>query len=301
MKTLNKILAGIALGASLLLPNSTKAQETSFYGDLNVGPTYETPIIKKVDNMPLEIRAVPNENADIKAEPINDDDVEMYGRLSLLKGRCGAKFKLGDYLNFKAGIGLDVNFDAGGDNTDYSNRKDGATRNPDEDATGGTSKALVGKLKSPIFKCSEAELEQSKPKKDSNTDYYCVYTSYYSKDNTAFRPSLFSEIEFKLGEDKTLALGYEIFQQNINAETGWSGSGEKSQLETHNLASLTIGRPYAAYRYTWDNADIGRLYLGLEGGLNQVIGKKFTEKGSKADFEFNETAFFAGFKAGIEF
>lgn len=292
-KTLKQIMAGIILGATCLLtPIKSDAQEISWYKNFSLGVDYEAPVIKKIDNIPEEIRDLPSKESYYNPEPIQDDDVETYSRLSFVKGKLGTRILLGEKANLKLGIALDWNIDTTISWGYYGGRKDTGTREPYTPSY-SSSKAL--REIDPRMKCETTT--DSGGGNSETIDYYYVHPSFLFTQNTTLRPSLFSELEFKIGEEKSLALGCEIYTEKINARTGYKRGTTDDVKDECELATLTIAKPYASFRTEVDK----NTYACFDLGISKVINESYTDLGKQADFEFNSAALSAGIKISMDF
>jgi hypothetical protein len=296
-------LIGSALVACALVAGSPEGAEAKpgFYADANLSLSYENAVVRKAEDVPLEIRNL--DYRDISgsksdychAPPIEKDSVELYDRLSLLKARLGGKIPFfDDKFVFKLGVGCDFNMDISFDGKKYRERKDSGTRAYDEwsyvwqkkFSNNSKGNNFRGKLN-----CEPADTSEY-------FDYYYVHPCFWFGWNTVLRPAVFSELELKIGKNKSISLGYEIFREDIFARNGWMRR-EDIKNEDYELMSLVVGRPYVSFAISEKEDDM-RFYAGVEAGMNNVLAKEKKGLGEQMEFGVRD-GFFLGVKLGVDF
>ena len=245
MRRLTKLLG---LGTFIGLLTSSGRAETDLFLESRFGA--EDAVIKSVD-VPLEMRDIPKHKDDsyvpnANVAPIEDDAVDLYPRISLISLRAGVETG-SDNLIFVGGLGLDFNFDATSyigreHNDNLGKRKDIIERNytdkPGSDKRGGAA-ALT----------------------------YCyVHPSFGPDWNTFLRPNLFLEGRVRFLGYASLSCGYEMFYENLVAETGWDRNDELDIWKEYDLGSLIVGRPYVSFNIPYEDK-----YGGVRVGASHII------------------------------
>ncbi len=264
------LLAG-ALAMNPFFARNTQAQEKSdktskiesfFSIDLGI---YETPLINKVENIPLKIRNVPKHPADDyvndkNVAPIESDNIKLAYRMSWLNPKIGCRSSfLDENIMVKLGMGLDF-YPAGIFFFDYTTKERNYVHYP------GTEKRGTGEA-----------------------------LTYYSIHPICLEPNIFSEIETNIAEKIKLGLGYKLSKVNIIAENGWDRYNQLERRKKYNLSGLVYGKPYISLIY----GEKDDVQIALFFGLNNLIKKRFTNLGKQMNIDFNNKAWFVGFKIGI--
>lgn len=296
---IKKTAATLALASALIMPQKSEAGDnTGLFVDFNSGVTYELSPIAKIENIPEEIRQVPdygnyhNNSGFAETPAIENTGVQPYDRINLVTLKTGVLMSFSEKSRLKAGIGLDFDMEAVTSIKGTPGRKDTATRYNESQSYQETINPMASKTLKPIYKCEDYTLTTTDP---ANTEY-CSVSTEFTGGNWLIRPSLFSELEFDISKDKSLTLGYKVYQENIVAENGWS-SEEPETYKAYDLASLIVGSPYASLKFK--NFFEGA-YASIDFGMQHIISKDFTDLGKEADIKFNDFAFFLGFRLGGE-
>lgn len=258
----------------LIAPSSSNAAAISYYGDINLGLTFEQSAIESVSGIPFDVRNVPRHKRDGGEFPgaIKDVSLEPGTRLTIIKSKIGAETSIfGDRIPIRAGVGFDFNFNTLGVK-EPNKRSDMIERNyADGSDRRGTGSALT---------------------------YLQAGTGYLANGNKFFRPNLFVATGYKFNPNWTVMLEGRVHQESLFLETGWDRFDELDEWKRHDVAKYTIVSPSISIEYqtTSENEKV-RPYISFTIGTQKIVSERETSLGKSVNVK-KGSGVFAGFVFG---
>lgn len=217
----------------------------------DAGPIYRQSLVKRVSDVPIEIRNVPAhpDDSQVSIGPIADDEVYV-------RDRFGGFFRIGPKLNLggiyiKPGIELEI---SGSQNPETPERN--YTNYP------GTNQRGYG----------------------AALTYYNIHTQCGDESNTFFFPKLFLGLEAKISDSISLGLASNVWREDLVAETGYDRYDSLEMNEVSNLVDMTIGSIAITLNFKNENGN----GLFMSAGIQKILDKNYSSVGEKADIEFTE-------------
>lgn len=270
MKIKNLFKTSLLVGMLTLPFGNAQAQTNERFFDAKLGLNYESSILRRVENVPLEIRIVEKKNLDqfISGNVAGEKNYEFPDYIPIINIRAGNKTILSDNLNLNTGVCLEVGLSimAIGDKEDT-----------------GVYKGVYKKTcEGPVY----------------DSPNYDIYPTFIHKANKWIKPSIFSEIEMNIEKnpfdlkDLHLILGYRIYSEKIIATNGWDNGTKTSVMKKYELSNILVGGPYITF--TIDPKDEEQITIYLNVGLNHLINNKPKNLGNQVDFNFKKASPFMG-------
>ncbi|MDO8516928.1 MAG: hypothetical protein Q7S33_02280 [Nanoarchaeota archaeon] len=274
-KLTNFLRTSLLAGMLTFSFGNTQAQTNERFFDAKLGLNYESSILRKIENVPLEIRTVDKKNSDqiINGNVAGEKNYEFPDFLPIISLRAGNKTTLSDNLNLNLGVGLETGLSimAMGDEEETSNA------------------AYKRACEWPIY----------------DSPRYEIYPAFIHQSNKWVKPSIFSELEINVKKnpfdlkDLHLILGYRVYPEKIIATNGWNDGTKTDIMKKYELSNLLVGGPYITF--TTDTKDKKEITIYLNAGLNHLISNKPKDFGNKADFAFRKASLFMGMGMYVRF
>jgi hypothetical protein len=261
-------------------PACVRAAESKFGAEVSLGGTYEQPVVRTVNKIPLSIRDVPVHPDDAEfagnAGPIAKDTLRLSDRVSVLHLKGFFRLPIAhDRLAWRTGVGLDFDFRMEAVK-DPNKRSDIAERNY-ENAPGTDTRGEGAAL-----------------------TYIQAGTSYWFHENTFVKPYVFSEVSLNLSSNVSLDFGANLHQEQIFLENGWDRYDNLDTQATYNLENLVVVQPYVGLKCSFGK-DEDRWFVRLLAGTSQTISERKTDLGNAVELHRNSFPLLLGLEFGAQF
>ena len=285
--TINPLLGATKKKEDPSLASKKQTKKFSFFWDAAL--TYRSSILASIKGVPFKVRDIPKHPAEpswlyVDVAPIEKDSVKLYDRIEMGTKFGGRIYLIKDKILLRAGLGIDLSIATV--LSENNKRKDMEERNYTN--APGTNKRGYG----------------------AALTFYQVIPTFGPPylTNAYLRPSLFSEIEAKIGKKTTLALGCTLHWQNFQIRNGWDRYDDLQTRERYDLAKLTVGGPYVSIKfYSKELAYYigeklyggGKSYISIDVGITKILKKHLTEMGKSMELDFNDPAFFIAIRQSL--
>jgi len=227
-----------------------------------------------------------------KVAPIEKDDAQLYGRLSIIDWKLGGKLTFEDKCTFSFGAGTDFTFDA--------------TPHIRYAKLGGGGWFLdTGGKRHDIRERNYTNQPGTEERgRGAALTYFYVHPKYWVDWNTTLRPYLFSKLEIGTEKDRTLSIGYNLYRETLVLEDGWDRYASREILQKDDIADMLVGEAFISLVLSVNKPDPYKDELGfleLHVGAAHIVSKSISELGEKTDIDFNQPALVVGVNYTIHF
>lgn len=282
-------LAGLAFAAAIAAPHHAASRDFFFEGGLGLGGLggLEAHVIESVERLPERVRYIPNHPDDGGfPDAISLDDKRLFPQdeFKLLHLRLGLGHPLHGKVRWAGGVEVSLPVELEGGHFD---RRD------------DLMEANYGYSRDPA-RVYGAALTYYKP-------YYKIDTTYLL---FGLRPSIFGEVNIKIGSKVSLAAGCEAFHERVRIEQGLDRYDSLEKRSHRTLGDFFILGPYLAFRTDlppvgkWKSTHdllLGPLYIELDGGIRAIGLRRLSEDGKAARFDYLDWPWFVNWRLGREF